>query len=266
MKEKPKPYTTTPRYIPEDVRSGKMSRPEWRVYQWLRINADPYGKVTTSYRSIRDDIYEDVSENYINTVLLSLKDKKYIYYPSRQGRRGSFDVYFGDWLLPDGKIKHLEGYFNQGIVKTPQEGEVETESEVPQTFGVANQRFEVAKSELIKRFSPDSAKDQPRGLYNDTNTYKDIEFTLSKKTFKRTLVADFEPQSTEESRCKEIATEVGEEYINPLLNVLRKHGIRIIDNAWGRYREDRQGGKRIDNPPAYLYGIIKKILLQNQPE
>src|SRR3989338_11270476 len=118
MDKNPKPYTTTPRYIPEDLRSGKMTRGEWRVYQWLRINADPYGKVSTSLILIRDDVFDGATENYINTILLSLKSKEYLYYQSRQGRRGSFDVHFGDWLLPDKKIKYLDKYFSKKTIRS----------------------------------------------------------------------------------------------------------------------------------------------------
>ncbi len=260
MKEKPKPYTTTPRYITSDVRSGKMTSSEWRVYQWLRDNADPYGKVTTSLIAIRDDIYENVEANHINYLLLSLKKKRYVHYLSRQGRRGSFDVHFDDWLLPNGQIKHLDAYFTNDSAITPGRSKTVTETEVTQKSEGAIQKLQEKKLQVIKGFSGNPAPPSFRSHYNDTDTHKDNKSTLGKEAFKGTLVREYEPRTTEEARCYQIAQEVGEQFMNPLLSVLRTQGISIIERAWGIYREDVQGRKTIDNKPAYLQGIIKTLL------
>ena len=101
------------------------------------------------------------------------------------------------------------------------------------------------------------------GVY--TRNYKNNDDTLS-NSFKGNVisVSQFIPKSYEEEKCKEIARELRETHMNPILSVLRKHGFRIIETAWGFYKEDKQRGKQIDNPPAYFQGILKKLSSEHE--
>ncbi len=262
-KEQPKPYTTTPRSITDDVRSGKLTPSEWRVYQWLRNNADPYGKISTSLMSIKNDIFDNVNVNHINNLLLSLKKKRYLYYKERRGRRGSFNVYFGDWLLPDRKIAQIDKYFDK-LEGSEDSVVVEAEQEHTQTITTMNQRFLEQKQALIKGFSPNSPQRQNEGHYNDTYSEKENESTLAKKDFKEILVSDFQPNNHEEEVCYRLAINVGERMMNPLLSVLRKHGLGVIERAAGIYNEDKSAGKKIEEPARYFFGIIKKLVQSNE--
>ena len=84
-----------------------------------------------------------------------------------------------------------------------------------------------------------------------------------KHPFKGRLVRDFFPKSHEENRCKDIALELGEVYMDYLLKILRSQGYPIIERAWGIYEEARKNGEKVLNPPAYFNGIIKKLSAQN---
>jgi len=259
MKEQPKPYTTTPRYIPDDVRSGRMSRPEWRVYQWLRINADPYGKVSTSLTAIREDVYWEVETNQINQILLSLKAKNYLYYLPRQGQRGSFNVYFGDWLRPDGTIQHLENHPIKNPARRKAEVGIEVKPEDRQTSSAPIQKLNEQKKGLAKAFSAHQARPGIRSSYNDTENEKDNESTLVKKSLKRTLVGDFRANSYEEETCQRIAAEIGDEYVNPILHILKTRGFAVIERAYGIYREHLAEGKLMDDKRRYFMGIVSHI-------
>ena len=61
-----------------------------------------------------------------------------------------------------------------------------------------------------------------------------------------------------------IAKAIGEKSMNYLLSVLKKNGFPVIQSAYEIYNEAIDKGKRIDNPPAYVTGVIKKILNGNE--
>lgn len=259
MKEKLQPYTTTPRYIAEDVRSGKMTPSEWRIYQWLRINASPYGISTTSISSLQNDIYPGVSDNHINRILISLRSKKYLYFDNRRGRRGSFDVHFGDWPLPNQKIRTLDKYFSKKGVRTPEEVDMEDGLEVGYEVNEASQMLEQERKRLTEHVSMSREREEIRTSYNETDHENDHNDTLE-KSMKYKTAKEFQPKNHEEERCKEIAEKVGEKYMNSILRTYKRHGLPILLSAFEVFMEDRGKGKMIDNPPAYFQGIVKNML------
>lgn len=262
MQEQPEPYITIPRYIASDYREGKISLNEWILYTWIRTNANPYGIASANISALRTDVFPKVTENYVNQLLLSLRDKKYLYFASRQGHRGSFEVHFGDWLLPAGRIKRLNTFFGLPEVRSTDETPTEQEPEVTLKSDALSQKLNVSKSELDEVFSFDSPARSVRSPYNDTDKEKDKEKneSLAKPSFKGKRVQDFMPRNSEEARCQEIAVKVNEEHIDWILSVLRRYGIGIIETAWGRYKEDVGDGKTIYNSAAYFQGIIKALL------
>lgn len=263
--EEEKPYNQVPRYIASDFRAGRISRNALFIYLWLRTNADPYGVVTTSSENLRADLFPELKKNTVNKALIELRGKQYIYYELRQGKTGSFDVHFGDWRLPKGKgYKTLEKYFANGQPEKKQHPQADP-SEINQKLEGQNQKLIDAKRQLTQRFSPDSELQQFRSYQNENENEKEIENHGSTLPIKaRTLVRDFQPKTREESLCKEIAKEVGDEYINPLLSVIRTHeqrGAIALEKAVGIFREDIMSGKQIrSSRAAYFYGIVKKIL------
>lgn len=84
--------------------------------------------------------------------------------------------------------------------------------------------------------------------------------SLSKKPFRGRPVSSFIPTNHEESRCKEIAIELEEPYIDYLLSILSRNGYSVIERAWGLYKETRASGQTVRNPPAYFNGIITKLI------
>lgn len=250
-------FNTIPHFIASDFRNKKMGVNELFLFLWLRTIANPYGIVTTSLDALRDDLFPKLKINTVNVVLLLLREKQYVYFKKRQGKRGSFEIHLGDWLLPNkGGYKTLDKFFGNVISSGGME------SEATQNLGSMSQKFDYGKSELSKRFSFNREESQITPDYNDNETETDKDNddnTLANKG--RTKTAEFNPRNSGEARCKEIAIAVGDECINPLLSVYRKHGLNVIETAYGIFREDMMDGKEIrTSKPAYLFGIIKKKL------
>ncbi len=265
-----KDFYITPRRIGRDLRSGKLTPDEWKVFMYIRQYGNPYGSADISLEDIRNDLYKGTkrpSINYLNGVVLSLKSKRYIYYEERRGRRGSFEVHLDYWVRPDGTIKTLDVFFGRGGVRGEDAGEARTQSEDKQNLNPPSQTLEEQKETILKHFSLDCFDAPVRGANNDTDidkeNYKYVNRSkMPLKEERLTTVVAFNPGNSNEQRCRDIANELGEKHINPILAVLRKHGIGVIEEAWGIVREDLRN-KGIRNKRAYFQGIVKQILLQN---
>lgn len=256
-------YNTIPHFIATDFRAGKLTRNELALLLWLRAIGNPYGIATTSLEALRDDMFPDLKKNTVNTILLSLFKKCYVFFERRQGRKGSFDIHLDHWKMPNG-YKTLDRFFDSSIRDSESKGTrgvaypQAKASEVSQKSEVPNQKWREQTNELVKRFSVDAPSAPIRSRHNEHENENKNNDTLGNYEG-GTPVGAFVPRNYEEQRCAEIAKEVGEQYINPLMHVLRKDGFRIIERAWGIYREDRESKRRIDKPAAYFYAIIKNL-------
>lgn len=158
-----------PRHIAKDKLEGIITHNEWLVYTWLRQNIDPYGYVSATLDSIAHDVFtKPPSNNYINKILLELKRKRYLYYPKRTGRRGSYNIQFDEIKYPKGQVKIFgkdENSSVRGVKKypTPNESEVDTYN------GSDSQTFYKQKdiSNTIKTISD---RMNVRGYNTETNT------------------------------------------------------------------------------------------------
>jgi len=264
------PYNSIPHYIAVAYRNGDLNISQLRLLLWLRIIGTPYGIATTSLVDLKNDVFPDIDLkiNTINSHLLKLRQKQYIYFEPRQGKAGTFDIHLNHWLMPKKRYKTLDRFFSEPRQWTTTEEELTTKDSYPQAkssedsqkLREQNQKLNEMKGGLINRMSGNSEHRQIRSYHNEHETEHQIENHGSvEKSFNGTLVREFQPTNYEQQRCKEIAFELGEEFMNPILSTLRKDGLQTIEQAWGLYREDRERGKRIGNPPAYFQGIIKKL-------
>lgn len=115
MKGKLSNWVLFPRQIAQGLMDGKLTLAEFTLLCALRGRSDPYGKLRTSYSDIKYDIYKGKkTENYTNKLMLALKKKQYLYFERHSGFRGSFDIEFGDLILPSKDIKSLGHFFSKG--------------------------------------------------------------------------------------------------------------------------------------------------------
>jgi hypothetical protein len=105
-----------PRKDLADLREGKITPSEYILYTRLRHSANPYGITTVNTEGLVSDFHDQKwSVNNITKLLLALKRKRYIDYPNRAGRRGSFNIKFGEFFLPTGVISKIEMVENSGL-------------------------------------------------------------------------------------------------------------------------------------------------------
>lgn len=255
-------FVIFPRQIVQDRRNGLLKMAEFYVYTWVRLNASPYGVAIISLSDIRNDIYDgEVSENYINKLLLSLKSKKYIYYQRRAGRRGSFEVHFGDWILPNKTIKTLDKYFNPEVVRGSDIPQTPNLSEPSQNNEVKSQNFNELKILASSMSSDKSLNNKIRASYNDIDNYKknDTNCTQSFSLNRNVKPQDFTPETYEQQRCREIAEALGEKSMKFILSALDRYQFHKIEKAWIIY-QDEKVGKNIGNPGAYFNDILSRTI------
>lgn len=266
------PYNSVPHYIAEDFRNGELKLNEMLMLLWLRAIGNPYGIAITSLSELKEDIFPDLKKNTVNTILLELRKKRYVFYEMRQGRKGSFNIHLNHWQMPKGGYKTLHKFFpddnDQLGNQNNQEGKNNypqaNSSEASQKFEGQNQKLMEQKRSLANRFSMGGDTTEIRSYHNEHDNEKENKNELFGASFKGTLTNDFHPTNGEEIRCKVVAQELGEEYINPILGVLRTDGFWIIEKAWEVYETDTTNGKQITNPAAYFFGIVKRIRVKKQ--
>lgn len=268
-------FVIFPKYITSDFKNGKLSPNEWKLYMWLRLNMNPYGITSTAISAIKDDIFQNVSKNYIQKLLLSLRSKKYLYFKNHQGRRGSFEIRFGDLISPDGVRVGIEHYFDEK--KVAGEGNINTknDSQTSNSLEVGGHKFITQKRQPLKEFPSNSKKSELTSSYNDNKNDKEIDndtsSTLQKKEKRITL--NYEPNNNDEKRCKEIALEVDDKYIDFILSALHHKygGIEIIEKAFEHFKNvlriaDEKCDDEIKNPPAFFNSCITNAITDNEYE
>lgn len=275
----PSNWIPFPRKIASDYKNGILSRKEYLLYCHARLQCNPYGIASVHLQSLRDDVFgsegskSSVSVNYVNQLLLSLKKKKYIYYEARSGRIGSFEVRFGDFKSPDDKYIGIEHYFTDPIEEALAPIESVTKSEVNVEVDEEKQRSKNHDNGVVKSNDLVDAKRKYRGYNNDTEHYHEIKNTDTSVSYKggnkgresseykcRNSTDSYKPNRHEEFVSHQIALEVGEKCMDRYLSLIRDGQFWVLEKAIGELREDISSGKKIDDKPAYLNGIISRIL------
>lgn len=249
-----------PRSVVSLYRNKEIIRNEYFTYMHLRITCNPYGICVTSISNIKADVFGgQVTDSYVNKILLSLKSKRLLWYKRRQGVRGSFEVHFGDFILPDKSIKSLNKYFEPQLVRSEDNISAPNKSEVTPQVSAFSQRLNERRSALIS-----NTQVRSRNTDNDNEKDNDITDKSGLKTLKpigELLTGHFTPKNWEEDRIWTIAQEIGEKDMRFLKSILKKHGVQIIEKAYGELKEG--SNKDIQNPKAYLNSIIQRLIREN---
>ncbi len=252
-------YVVTPRYIRSDYHSGKITIPERNLWLWLRVCGSPYGIATVSMETLAKEAFnQPVQKNYINKILISLKSKRYIWYSDRSGRRGSFEVHMGDWILPSKQIKTLNGYFadagviGEDLLETLGNAEVETKLvDLSQSFndekGIDNTKANIEKI-LSQVRGYDNDKDKEKN--NDKDSLQSPSLKKEDYNF-----STFRENSYEEMRCKEIARKIEDKNVAYCIGIYRKYGLNVLEKALGEFNDS--GGWDKDNPPAFFNSLVQ---------
>jgi hypothetical protein len=248
-------WVAFPRKITSDFRNGVITLSEMQVYNWLRLNANPYGIATTSLPDISIDLFiGGKTENSINKILLALKRKKYLYYKRRTGSRGSFEVRFSEFILPTGQITTLDRFFEseEGRTSDAQYGISKEKQE--QNFDCENQNFQSLNSQIKSVALAFSVNTESRTHNIDNDTENNISTSIKAKT----KLSDFEPRNLDEQLCFNIASSLKEKHINFMLSAFNRYGRNTIEKAWRVFKE-HESKTTIKNRGAYFNTLINKI-------
>lgn len=265
------------RDILSQYRKKVISRNEYFLYLHLRLNCSPYGIAITSISDINNDVFGgDVTDNYVNKLLLSLRSKKLVWYQDRQGSRGSFEVHFGDFIMPNEVIRSLDRYFNPEMVTSEDNTESPNKSEVrpeviPDSHELAKQIDEIAsvfsfptKPRQVTSYNTDIYKKKENNNLNLSYDRLRAKPSFNKERERNLLTnSGFYPQNTHEERIWVIAQEIEEQDMRFLLSILNKQGLLVIERAYGQYKE-LATKEKIDNPAAYLNSIIQKLIIEKE--
>lgn len=257
-----KNFIPYPRSILHDLHEHKLKPSEYDLLMRVRHMANPYAYAAISLEGLEADLkHRGWSKNHINKLLLQLKSKRYLHYDDRAGRRGSFNIHFPDFVLPNGKMTELRDIAshqrgNADPINSPAHSEV-NQSLLPRSQSLPDIK---ASSEALVRKMTVSA---PRASYNDTdkeNENKRQSYPLKRKI----LVAEFVPTTYQENECRAIAIEIREQGMEFLLGTLHKEGWSVIEQARREY--ERADKSKIKNRAAYFNGIVQKLIAaKNNP-
>ena len=264
------------RYIVEHLEQRLITYREYELYIWLRTHANMFGITSVEVRSILSNLRHFKSVDNVTKVLRALRKNRYIYYANRKGHRGTFQVKFDFWLGEKGVIYRFDENNGGKYVRTSSVGRVDTNSDVRSELSDNSPRSDV---ELQSQNNSD-VNHYPlgslRGGNNDTEKEKkkeidDLSNSNNEVTKQRKVTTfDFIGKTPEERRCKEIAMEVGDLYINFSLSILRdkKGGIDVLEEALTLFKEVRESylrnNKTIKNSGALFNKLVRSIQLKNK--
>lgn len=251
-------FIRLPRSIKEFYLDRFLLLEEFIVLVWLWFGANPKtGRINVSYEGLSKDFQERYSKNQINKIMLELKRKKLIWYPSQQGRRSSFNVDIQNYPLSKGKHRDITGLFNDNSGRSSGRSESDNPAEVPAEVETSWQKLKTEKNRLIKQFSVSSNDDSGRSCNND-NDKENYNKNRSgfNKINDRFGLGGYMPKSYEEQRCLEIARKLGEKDPKFILSALRKRGLLAIESAYNEIKERPPGS--IQNKGAYFNKLLER--------
>lgn len=89
------------------------------------------------------------------------------------------------------------------------------------------------------------------------NSYK----SYKGEKFKQYPTAIYQPKGLQETRAWEIAKDVGNEYMDYYLQIIKMEKYLALENAYGEFKEAREKGN-IEKPEAYMAKIIARMMVQ----
>jgi hypothetical protein len=249
-------FVPFPRQILSARKNGELTPNEYDLYMFVRHGGSPYGVSSVSLEGLEADFsHRRWTKNYINKLLLSLKSKRFLSYPERKGRRGSFEIRLPQFATPTGGITTARidppADRVRGYELLSSEARPKSVSESPNL----NHR----DSSGLKRISEFRLEDV-RTSYIETDT-KNRDNRYPNQPPK-----SFIPSNYQEERCKEIALELGESSMSFLLGALRQHGFALVEQAWGRFSHDLTNKSDIRNKGAYFNTIVQKLAEEKRDE
>ena len=237
---------------------GLILLDEMWVLIWLWIDANPRtGQAIVSYEGLSKDLKCRYSKNQINKFMLELKRKKLIWFPSQQGRKGSFHVDIRNYPLSTGGFKELRGEQKENSGRSAEADQPSAQVRVPAEVTPDWQKLKEAKRGLAEGFSMQKQFDAGRSSNNENEKENYKERSYFQKSNNRMPISEYHARTYEESQCLEIAKYLGEKDMTFILSVLKRYGFPIIEQVYVGIQE-KEGSIR--NRGAYFNAEIKRLI------
>ena len=261
-------WVNMPRYIREMFHEGFLDRLEYFVCLHLRMKMDMYGKCTTSFAEIRDDLNIGFGEggiNQVNAIFLKLKKRRLIWYEKRQGKRGSFIVRHHDAFLPGGHMTSLNKYFNHGsLASNTATTQTDTSPEVSPEVGDVTTHLGWPKRQVNPRPNSIDLNSMSERHNNDKDNDKKRKAIIDTQTpsFKERDPEEGSqiPKSDEREFLQKIATKLGEPNTNWLCSRCRLYGFKFVRGVWQEFQQEPKNN--IDSMGAFFNTFLERRATQ----
>lgn len=228
---------------------------EYCLLCWMRNNANVYGIFRSTIGSLSETLFKGSYKiNSVYKMIIKLKKLRQVWYEDRKGKKGTYEFHLDRFITPDRKKTSIQGRFD-----TSSESDLlQNQSEVSSS----NQRFE--EKDIAVRTAKKNTEDkvQIRGDNNDNYTEKDTdknneESLLNKNSsYKGKIKTEgFTPNDNIDHECLRLAQLSGEKYLDGYLQIGKKFP-SILSETYSEIKDYLHKGKKIDNLPAYVQGIL----------
>lgn len=294
-------WTCRPRYIDDLYEAGILNDSLRDVYEYIRNHANEMGDCVISAKTIVYKVFKNkVSVSYVNKLLRELRRLRLVYYEDHNGVGGNFTIKVDDFFLPNGQKTDISKYFtdipvageNTSQVTPTEIVKMQPSKEVTPQLSSNSSRSEEPNNTVNTPTIANTKDEKVAGNNTNTNTESNTELIAldisssykegigEKKTYEpiyTTQDFDFRHYARDNSLSEyevhktwELATKIGDKYMDRLLIALTKCGFWAIENAAIKYNEDRtelmKKGKTINNPPAFFNTILTKIIATHLAE
>lgn len=248
-------WRDTARLIDNDL----ITPSEYCLLCWMRNNANVYGIFRSTISSLSETLFKGSYKiNSVYKMIIKLKKLRQVWYGDRKGKKGTYEFHLDRFLTPDKNMKSIQDRFD-----TSSEGELlQNQSEV----SPSNQRFKEKNGAVRKAKKNTEDKVQIRGDNNDNYTEKDKDknneesLLIKNSSYKgKYKTEEFNPKSSNDFECLRLAQLSGEKYLDGYLPIGEKYP-SIINETYSEIKDYQHTGKKIDNLPAYVQGILIKKL------
>lgn len=172
-------YLRLHRYLMDDFLNHELTFDEMILLIWLQWKANPVnGTIHISYAGLVADFQNRYSKNHINKIMLSLKQKQYLWFLRQMGRRGSFIVELHYYPLSDRDFKDISHRFGQSPGKdsvVPPTASVKTQARVLAEVAKSRQKFPSNYTPLDISLSSSIFNTAGRGSKNENENKKEKE-------------------------------------------------------------------------------------------
>jgi hypothetical protein len=244
----------TPRLLADAFSDKNLTFSEFVVLTWIWLRADYVkGYFSTSYRTLVENLRGNIKYDAMRKVVSSLRKKRYINFANHKGVTGSFPVYVVGFYLANKQILNWEDTEKKLAITTSSQPPAFEDTDPENNLEGVNHNSEHENEPAQGKFIG-----KPPNTFTTPNN--DNEKNKNKKSIigKPISVSTFDPGSSDEQRCKEIAIELEEKDLRFILSALHTYNLPHLERCLGLLKEEMAKGN-IKDKRKYFNSLIRTI-------